>query len=479
MDISSIGTTLSPASSSKLTAVTTVTAPLKHKNIKIVHLSNTHTCTVTYRLANGSTFAPHVTDFYQFCRTSNAAVSRNLMLCFGNPRSFANRSIVRLRKRNNVVLRGRLLTHIFRLNTGRTDTNRFSCHTFSGSGLSLMRTRTVTSTVSTADTTTTDDTVHSLDNRFSRGVGRLLRRLVRLHLRIRTTVSFPSRRSISFLSSNIVRTGLRRARRGVRRILTATGRNRLLHSNVRIMLTNEPGTNGSDLLGHLTKRRHTVIASITNAAHSALRRAIMLGNLALRLASATNLHSARSAIRHVNVRHTHATVARTSVLVVICSIAHSLRRRDAPLRLTRRLFNGLPRTGQLLVVTGGDSLLGNLDSRSTVSTSRVRVGGHNCRRIGISYRANTNVSALIRTLYTGINFRPPRGDLVTHAERLSTLEHATGCLARTRRRLAIFRTNRLITRDLHRTRRDLNRVANRFDTSSLLNGVFNDFYVNG
>lgn len=247
---------------------------------------------------------PHCTRCAPFGGSGKLRLSRKVTLCFPGPRSFANRSILRLRKRNNPIIVSVLVGHVLGVSKVHpTQPNRFSRETFLGSGVSLTRTRTVTSLVSTDSRRTTGSTLGSLRNIFSGGVGALMRSLVCLQVCIRTTVSFPRRR-VSFLTSNGIDNSLRKVVSGLGTIHRRTGRKTVVHRKVGIIVTKHPGTNGSDLLGTLSNGSDTVIASVTKAAHSMLERRVRVSNVPLRVVSATNLHRTSSRMRHVNVRQT-------------------------------------------------------------------------------------------------------------------------------------------------------------------------------
>lgn len=163
-------------------AVTTVSANLTTKNVKVIEVSNRGTLGMTsdvfgamrnVRLGGldncGTTFKQM---FF-----SKGPVSRTITLMFETPGDCANRSIIRVSYRNNLCVAGRILETTLGGNTIPTRPKRFAGHTFLGKGASLAGTRTIVNVVSTRNGRTNRTTFSTLRNTLCgrvRGVASIL-----------------------------------------------------------------------------------------------------------------------------------------------------------------------------------------------------------------------------------------------------------------------------------------------------------------
>lgn len=230
-------------------------------------------------------------------------------------------------------------------------------------------------------------------------------------------------------------------------------------------MINGPGTNGSALVGLLTKHRGDVIASVTNAAHSVIRRDIQLNDVALHLDSATNVHRDSSAIRTVNVHHTLSGVRSTRLIVTIFSGDHPLSR--GSLGLVRGYHNG----GTITTI-GGVSLGSNeLTPIRRTFTGAICVDTGNSRclsRISHTIRRILKISSFSSTtpVLTGEQRgRYYGGTLRDIGRTLNTLRTKVACS--TVGIVASYTISRLL------------RLANGGTAARIMGGVFDGFYIKG
>ncbi len=305
-------------------AVTTVTATPNVNNVTMVHMDNPGTCPVIGHLFHAvggrPTSSRHRRPNGFRCNgvispSSNSIVSSMIIACFHGPRDCANRSAVRVSYRNSSCVRRAVLRLLVTRNTHLTSQNRFAHRTFLGNGVSLSRTRTVTSLVGTRAGAARAVTLGRVHKRVAAGLSRLHSRLLGVYSLLRLRLSFNSRSSLRFTSH--ARLGrLTRAVRGrVRQLRGDFATNGTVGGNVPVTVVKRPGTNGSALLGRLLNSGHTVIDPVPNAAHSAVRSALGVGNMACHVVSATNLHRAASRVRGLNVRLTCRAVRGTRVIL--------------------------------------------------------------------------------------------------------------------------------------------------------------------
>lgn len=308
-------------------------------------------------------------------------VSRIVISLVLTPGAFAERSIIRVGYRNKVITAGQVLRLLLMGKTELTRPNRFAGHTFLRKEVSLARTRSIVSLVETGASHSVGVTLGRLSNGLSRLVSSLEGSVLSILTRIRIGVSCPRCSSIRRVAAGLLGRGTVRVGRHVRRLLGATSRKGVVHRKLTATLIKHPGINGSDLLGRLLRRSGTVIASITNAAHSIVRRCIGISNIPLGLVSATNVERASSGIRGVKIRHSGGTVRRSSLILLILGTTRDLAGRS--LRLVE-----LAGSGGQVVVLGGASLRRGLShgrltrvSRGTPICTASVLGGRNIRTL--------------------------------------------------------------------------------------------------
>lgn len=298
-----------------------MSATPKTKKVTIVHVSKPRTVTVY-----GAVFMPHATKGNLLSRGTCALhcndvehnrrlVSRILVTLFHTPRSFANRSAMRVAYRNSICVRRRVVRLLVRENYHSTLPNRCARHTFVGNGVSLDRTRTITSLVTSASTNRRHLTLGRVHNNFDRRLGGLHRRLLRVASLVRLRLSFDSRRRLRFTSHDRLDALTTRVRAIVSHLTGSFDMKGTVGGNVPMTVVNRAGTKGSALLGILLGRSGTVIDSVRNAAHSIVRSAVGVKKVAFHFVSATNVHRARSTVRDVNVRQAFRGLSRTSVIL--------------------------------------------------------------------------------------------------------------------------------------------------------------------
>lgn len=250
------------------------------------------------------------------------------------------------------------------------------------------------------------------------------------------------------------------------RLLGHFSTNRTVARKARATVINEPGINGSALVGVLAKARGSVMASITNAAHSVIRRAIAVNGIALHLTSATNLHRASSAIRDVNIRQTGEGVTTTGLVVTIFSSSYILSSRS------ERVFS-LYSNGDYLTIVGGASL------RPGVSRSRV---GHGFRgMICVSTGSGSKLSLLHRAVRGVLNATgfSAATTLLVGRERLSYYRGTCSTLYRTRGTRGANIAESTVRIYVSSTVRGLVILANRGTARDIMGRVFSRFYMNG
>lgn len=293
----------------------------RKKTVKYVHISKPSTVRVASHVfaptqgkgGLGST-GPCALAFNRV-RRRRGVVSRMLMDLFHTPRSCANRSDARVVYRNSdCVLRG-ILRLLVNGNYHLTTPNRCARQTFLNNGVSLDRTRTITSLVTSASTTARHLTVDRVHNKFDGRLTSLHSRLLRFASLVRLRLSFDSRRRLRFTSHSRLYLLTSNVRRMVSHLMRSFDMNGTVGGNIPMTVVNRAGTNGSALLGTLLGRRQTVMDSVRKAAHSIVRSAIGLNKVAFQFVSATNVHRAGSAVRGLKVRQAFRGLRRTRVIL--------------------------------------------------------------------------------------------------------------------------------------------------------------------
>lgn len=394
-------------------------------------------------------------------------MSRMLIVTVHKPQACAKRSAVRVSYRNNILTVGGMLRAILGGKTVVTRPKRFAGHTFLGKEVSLSRTRTIVSIVRSGGRCSLGGSMKRLGNSIQGGMRRVERGLLCRVTCVRSTLSSPRRCSLAKCSRRLRRVMTRRGR-GVRGLLGATKSKGVVRRNVQAIVLNGPGTKGSSLLGLLLKRSETVIASVTKAAESMLRRCVGLRKVALGVTSATKVHRARSVMRGVNMSGTGRVTTSTSL--VLCIMSSSM-----PLSRGSRRVVGVLRRGGAVILCDGASL------RSTVS---VRSLGDEVGRpiVPVSTGRRAKVASLRRGVQrVFFDKRVSFGSRICVAGR-----HRERRLLGTRRDLSLMRGDvrdkvprSFCSVSLASTCRDLKQVLKRSLKRSLIGRVFSGFYVKG
>lgn len=300
-------------------AVYTVTATRK-KTVKDVHISNPRTVAVANHVfaPTGSKGlldrrGPCALAFNQVCG-KRRVVSRILIDLFQTPRSCAKRSDARVAYRKSSCV----LRRIVRLLVGGkyhvTRPKRCARQTFLGNGVSLDRTRTITSLVTSSSTTARHLTLDRVQNNFDGRLAALHRGLLGFASVVRLRLSF-DRRSMRFTSHSTLHQLTSRVRRIVTHLTGSFDMKGIVGGNMPMTVVKRAGTKGSALLGILLGRSGTVMDSVRNAAQSIVRSAIGVNNVAFHFVSATNVQRADSAVRDLNVRQAFRGLSRTRVML--------------------------------------------------------------------------------------------------------------------------------------------------------------------
>lgn len=300
-------------------AVYTVTATRK-KTVKDVHISNPSTVAVARhvfapigmkgRLSSGGPCALA----FKRVRGRGRVISRMLIDLFHTPRSCAKRSDARVAYRNSACVLRRIVRLLVGGNYHVTRPKRCARETFLGNGVSLDRTRTITSLVTSASTTARHLTVDRVHNNFDGRLTSLHKGLLSFASVVRLRLSF-DRRSIRFTSHSTLHRLTSKVRRIVAHLIRSFDMKGTVGGNIPMTVVNRAGTKGSALLGILLGRSGTVIDSVRNAAHSIVRSAMGVNNVAFHFVSATKVHRAGSAVRDLNVRHAFRGLSRTRVIL--------------------------------------------------------------------------------------------------------------------------------------------------------------------
>ncbi len=250
----------------------------------------------------------------------------------------------------------------------------------------------------------------------------------------------------------------------LRGLLHSCSANEVLQRKVSATVINGPGINGSALVGQLLKSRHSVIASVTKAAQSIIRRSIQLNRIALELDSATNVESSDSLIRTVNISETETGLDRTRLILTMFSNDHPLSSRSGRLL---RLVGG---HGALMVV-GGSSLLAMFGSRCVVYRGVLRMSSgwnSNFRRLGTGVCRVFGLSDLSSStrVFTGRQ----RGGYYRMTLRSIVLTGRTVRVNRALSTLAVVISEKTGT---------LLRLANRGAARTIISSIFAQFYMKG
>ncbi len=409
-----------------------------------------------YSLSNCSTLCNGVVS-------NSGVLSSTITLIFGTPLDCANRSIIRVSMRNNELVLGTILHIVLTDNTIVTRTNRFAGHTFLGNGLSLAGTRDVVKLVSTRDSTRLHLSHTTRVNGISRGVSGVRDSLISTSTSVTTCSSCPSR-SVRNLGCSGFLTVLRGTGSRVRLVLGGCSLNGMLHRKVSAIVINGPGINGSALVGVLDNTSHSVIARVTNAAHSIVRSAMAMNSVGLHLTSATNVRGASSAIRDVNVGETGRHVSTTSLILTIFSYA-------APLSGGSLSLLSCVGNGGAVVVVGGASLKGgvSLSRFSNFEIVRTSTG-----RNGKCSRLMERVTRVSNA--TGLD---PSSTILVKRHRHSYTTHTLSTIGRTMGSLAVKLAVSTINVYISSTVTTLFRLANGHMAGTMASRVFEGFYING
>lgn len=454
-------------------AVTTVSATVDTSKVKVVHVDNRGTVSIVSHVCesgNKGGGVGRIPARAVRCKcvcSKRRLVSRILMVVVRTPEAFAKRSAMRVSYRNNMCTVREILSAILGGNTRVTRPKRFAGHTFLGKQVSLSRTRTIVSIVRTGGRCTLHDSVSRLENSIRGTVQSVERGLVCGVTCVRSTLSSPRRVDLSKCPRRLLR--IISGRRGrIGHLLGASSSKGVVRRKVRAIVLKGPGTKGSSLLGLLVKRGQTVIASVTKAAESVLRRCVALRKVSLGVVSATKVQRAGSVIRGVKMSETERVTRGTSL--VLCMISSSI-----PLsRGSRRVVRVLAKGGTV-VLCGGASL------RPRV---RPRVLGRGAKRpmVPVSTGRRGNVARLRRRV--GSVFFKKRVSFgsrmcVAGTHRGTTLRRTSEDLSLIEGDVRVKVPRSFFSVSLVGTCRGLNGVLKRSINRSLMGRVFDGFYVNG
>lgn len=249
-------------------------------------------------------------------------------------------------------------------------------------------------------------------------------------------------------------------------LLSDCSYNRTMGGNVSAMVTNEPGMKGDALVGLLSKCRGDVMASVPKAAESVIRSAMAINSIILGLDSATKLHSARSAIRGVNISETEGELRRYNLLLTIFSGDERLSRSSCTLVRSTGLIPSV-------TIVGGASLSGGLSVRCVD-------GGVGCVMC-VSTVDNSNESRLagtIRGVTKARGFGPDR-NILSGRERQVTIGGTLRSIVRTVGTLGYNVAFSTMAISVRSTVSRLLRLANREADSRIIGEIFRGFYMKG
>lgn len=454
-------------------AVTTVTATVSPSKVKVVEVDKSSTLSMVSEVCGDGGGGGGV-DTYRsravrckFVCSNSRGVSRIVILLVGTPGACAERSAIRVSYRNNICIVGEILRTMVGGKTEPTRPKRFAGETFLGNEVSLSRTRSIVSMVGSGGSFTLGDSLDRLNKTILKDVERVERRLLRRVTFVRSTLSSPRRVSLSNCPRGLHTVISGRCIR-VSNLLGASSGKEVLGRKVGAMVVKGPGTKGSSLLGILIKASETVIASVTKAAESILRRRVGVNKVALGLISATNVEDARSIIRGVNIGGTVRRTGRTSL--VVCIISSSITLSSGSCSVV-----GFVGSGGTIVLLGGSSLTSGI---STSSVGGLISGGI----VSISTGRDLKVSRLSSAV--GSVFFSKR---ISFGSRVCVAGvERGGLLSSTGRDLGLIvgDVSSSVPRSfcsvsLVDTCRSLKLVVKRSIRSSLVSRVFDGFYVKG
>lgn len=305
-----------PSDGDTIAAIATATGP---GGIGIVRLSGPRSEAIASKLS-GKTLIPRTALWATLQDSTQQVLDEGVVLYFPLPASFTGEDVVELQCHGSPVQLQVILRECLSLGARHAKPGEFSQRAFLNGKLDLVQAEAIADLIESGSETAARSALRSLSGKFSRQVGELLEKLIKLRVFIEAAIDFPEE-EVDFIAESDVLAQLAALREQTAATLTAAQRGRALRDGIKVVLAGAPNAGKSSLLNQFAGQDTAIVTDTPGTTRDLLREHINIDGLPLHIIDTAGLRASNDPIEQEGIRRAKAEVRSADRVLLISDSA--------------------------------------------------------------------------------------------------------------------------------------------------------------
>jgi tRNA modification GTPase len=443
----------------KDTIVAAATPPGKG-GIGVVRLSGTDAARIATRMV-GDLPPPRVATPATFVDANELPVDSGLVIYFPGPGSFTGETVVELQGHGGPVVMSLLVQAAIDLGARRAEPGEFSQRAFLNDKLDLIQAEAIADLIESGTRQAARAAHRSLSGEFSKSIGTLAEKLVRVRLHVEAAIDFPEE-EIDFLSDAGLLEQLDECGREFAKLQERTSAGRILRDGFQIVIAGKPNAGKSSLMNLLSGEDAAIVTEYAGTTRDILREQIDIDGLAVELVDTAGLRENPDEIEAEGIRRAREALRNADAALLI---------QDATLgddRTDHDLPDGIP----VVVLRNKIDISG--DSPGVVQEAVQSVP----LLLNVSAKTGAGVDALRETIKKLAGHEGAGAGAFTARKRhVDALTEAARHYAAGRQALARDKAGELLAEELRLAQESLGSITGEVTSEDLLGRIFAEFCI--
>lgn len=445
---------------SKLPAGDTIVAPATppgRGGIGIVRISGPLVRAIAQAML-GTLPPPRLATLARFHGAAGEAIDTGLALYLAAPRSFTGEDVLELHGHGGPIVMERLTARAVALGARPARPGEFSERAFLNGKLDLAQAEAIADLIAAGSTEGAQAAMRSLSGEFSRAIGELAARVMKLRVLVEAAIDFPDEEVETPGGAEF---GERLADIEARfeRITQAANQGRVLRDGLRVAIAGRPNAGKSSLLNALAGHEAAIVTPVPGTTRDAVCERIAIDGLPVELVDTAGLRDTVDVVETEGVRRAQGEIGRADLVLYVV---------DATAGLDAAEKACLPAAPALILVWNKTDLPAALPGPADAGVPVV----------AISARTGAGLPELRECLKTVAGYRPAGAGCWSARQRhLDALGRARTAFTAASMRLAERSHFELVAEELRLAQVALGEVTGEVTSEGLLAAVFADFCI--
>ena len=295
--------------------IAAIATPSGRGGIGVVRLSGAGVSRVIEGVV-GRELVPRVATRVDFLSAGGEILDQGLALYFPAPKSYTGEAVLELHGHGGPAVLSQILHRCLELGARLAEPGEFTKRAFLNGKLDLAQAEAVADLIDAATATAARAAARSLSGAFSAEITAIVEHLTELRAFTEATLDFPDE-DIEFIRAADARGKLADLRRRLSSILARARQGSLLREGLNVALIGAPNVGKSSLLNRLAGDDVAIVTPHPGTTRDALREAIELHGVPLRVIDTAGLRDTADAIERIGIERTWTTVARADLALVV------------------------------------------------------------------------------------------------------------------------------------------------------------------